>query len=140
MLVAVDLNEPHGFAAAQGYSIVHPMGTVRLVHNVPSSNKLRWSTTSDPAASIAASEQALRRLAPSPSEAPNIITEVEITHDRNTAEAICAAAERFDADVLCLGSHTRPGLKSKMLGSVSLSVMQICRRPLLMVWPPQETM
>ncbi len=54
------------------------------------------------------------------------------------AHAICAAAERFNADVVCIGSHTRPGLSAKVLGSVSLGVLQQCRRPVLVVWPPAE--
>ncbi len=48
------------------------------------------------------------------------------------------AAERFGADIVCIGSHTRPGFTAKVLGSVALAVLQTSRRPVLMVWPPTE--
>lgn len=129
VLVAVDLNEPHGFAAPHGYSIVQPGGTVRLVHNVEPSR---------PAQEIAESEAKLRALAPPEAEARGITTEVEVTFGREAAGAICAAAERFGADVICIGSHTRPGFTAKVLGSVSLAVLQGSRRPVLVVWPAAE--
>ena len=138
VLVAVDLNEAHGFAAAYGYSIINPGGTVRLLHNLVPLSLLPHADEKEPAQLIAASETKLRRMAPDPTDAPHIRTEVEITQSRATADAICKAAERFDANVICIGSHTRPGLKAKVLGSVALAVLQTSRRPVLVVWPPAE--
>jgi len=77
-------------------------------------------------------------LAPDEGEARGITTEVQVIDIREIDNAICAAAERFNADVVCIGSHTRPGLSAKVLGSVSLGVLQQCRRPVLVVWPPAE--
>lgn len=147
VLVAVDLNEPHGFAAPHGYSIVQPGGTVRLLHNVVpfrlpnlliDSDSQEFNIRKDQAQLVAESEAKLRALAPHEAEARGIVTEVEVTENRETAEAICAAAERFGADVICVGSHTRPGFTAKVLGSVSLAVLQGSRRPVLVVWPPAE--
>lgn len=147
VLVAVDLNEPHGFAAPHGYSIVQPGGTVRLVHNVVPfhlPNPMiggyyqETPTKKDHAQLVAEAEAKLRALAPREAEARGITTEVEVTESRETAEAIRAAAERFGADVICVGSHTRPGFTAKVLGSVSLAVLQGSRRPVLVVWPPAE--
>ena len=129
VLVAVDLNAPHGFAAPHGYSIVQPGGTVRLVHVIEPSR---------PAQQVAEAEAKLRALAPREAEARGITTEVEVTESRETAEAIRAAAERFGADVICVGSHTRPGFTAKVLGSVSLAILQGSQRPVLVVWPPAE--
>jgi nucleotide-binding universal stress UspA family protein len=129
VLVAVDLNAPHGFAAPHGYSIVQPGGTVRLVHVIEPSR---------PPQQVAEAEAKLRALAPHASEARGIMTEVEVIESRETAEAIRAAAERFGADVICVGSHTRPGFTAKVLGSVSLGVLQGSLRPVLVVWPPAE--
>jgi len=136
VLVAVDLNEPHGFATSYGYSIVQPGGTVRLLHNIGPLMALPLAEGKEPAHRIAASGAKLRALAPHEAEARGITTEVEVTESRETAEAICAAAERFGADVICVGSHTRPGFTAKVLGSVALAVLQTCRRPVLVVWPP----
>jgi len=80
----------------------------------------------------------LRALAPDEAEARGITTEIEVIDNPESAHAICAAAERFNADVVCIGSHTRPGLSAKVLGSVSLGVLQQCRRPVLVVSPPAE--
>ena len=136
VLVAVDLNEPHGFAAPYGYSIVQPGGTVRLLHNSAPLFALSRADETDPVQRAAASEAKLYALAPPEAEARGIATEVEVTESRETAEAICTAAERFGADVICVGSHTRPGFTAKMLGSVALAVLQQSRRPVLTVWPP----
>lgn len=147
VLVAVDLNEPHGFAAPHGYSIVQPGGTVRLVHNVVPFRLPNpmiggyyqdFPSKKEHAQLVAESEAKLRALTPHEAEARGIVTEVEVTESRETAEAICAAAERFGADVICVGSHTRPGFTAKVLGSVSLAVLQGSRRPVLVVWPPAE--
>ncbi|HEV7867604.1 MAG TPA: universal stress protein [Chthoniobacteraceae bacterium] len=138
VLVAVDLNEPHGFAAPYGYSIVNPGGTVRLLHNIVPLLALHRTDEKEPAQLVAESEAKLRALAPEKGEAPGITTEVEVTESGETAEAICAAAERFGADIVCIGSHTRPGFTAKVLGSVALAVLQTSRRPVLTVWPPAE--
>jgi len=147
VLVAVDLDEPHGFAAPYGYGICSPGGTVRLVHVVapyrlpnpqiggyyqdfPSEGEHRDYATQ--------SEARLRALVPDEAMANGIKTEVEVIENRETAHAICAEAERFNADVICIGSHTRPGFGAKVLGSVSLDVLQRSRRPVLVVWPPSE--
>ena len=145
VLVAVDLNEPHGFAAPYGYSIVNPGGTVRLMHNVVPFRLPNpmiggyyqdFPSKKEHAQLVAESEAKLRALAPDKADAPDITTEVEVTESRETAEAICAAADRFGADIICIGSHTRPGFSAKVLGSVSLTVLQNSRCPVLTVWPP----
>ena len=147
VLVAVDLNEPHGFAAPYGYSVVQPGGTVRLLHNIVpfrlpnpmiGEDYQDFTTKEEHAQFVAESEAKLRALAPHEAEARGIVTEVEVTESRETAEAICAAAERFGADMICVGSHTRPGFSAKVLGSVSLAVLKSSRRPVLIVWPPAE--
>jgi len=132
VLVAVDLNELHGFAAPYGYGICSPGGTVRLVY-IGAPNLRPGSVQAGATSPFAPRLQAL---APEAADARGIKTEVEVIEDREIAGAICAAAERFGADAVCIGSHTRPGLGAKILGSVSLGVLQRCRRPVLVVWPP----
>lgn len=134
VLVAVDLDEPHGFAAPYGYGICSPGGTVRLVYiGAPD---LRPASVQTGATSPFAPR--LRALAPEDADTRGIKTEVEVIGDSETALAICAEAERFNADVICIGSHTRPGFGAKVLGSVSLGVLQRSRRPVLVVWPPAQ--
>jgi nucleotide-binding universal stress UspA family protein len=145
VLVAVDVNKPHGFAAPHGYSIVQPGGIVRLVHNIVpyrlpnpmiGGSYQDLPTEKEHAQLVAASEAKLNALAPHEADARGIVTEIEVTESRDAAAAICAAAERFGADVICVGSHTRPGFTAKILGSVALGVLCTSRRPVLVVWPP----
>jgi len=147
VLVAVDLDEKYGFVAPHAYGITSPGGTVRLVHvavpfHLPNPAAAGSGQESpierehfDP---VAQSEARLRALAPDAADVRGITTEVEVIDDREIAHAICAAAERLNADTICIGSHTRPGFGAKALGSVSLAVLQQCRRPVLVVWPPAE--
>ena len=138
VLVAVDLDEPYGFAAAYGYSIINPGGTVRLLHNIVPILVTPRANETEPQQLDAECLAKLRALTPDQADTPDITTEVEVTRNWETAEEICAAAERFGADIICIGSHTRPGFTAKVLGSVSLAVLQTSRRPVLVVWPPAE--
>ncbi len=147
VLVAVDIHEPHGFASRYAYGITAPGGTVCLMHNLEPieppdpadpSHPGEIPTRKEPAQLAAEAEAKLRALTPHEAESRNVATEVEVTHSRETPEAICAAAERFGADIICIGSHTRPGFTAKVLGSVALAVLQTSRRPVLVVWPPTE--
>ena len=127
VLVAVDIDASHGFAAPHAYSIVSRGGTVRLIHvGTPGQCEPRTDA-----------ETKLRALIPADAEARGITTEVEVVEDANSAAAICQAAERFNADVVCVGAHTRPGMTAKLFGSVSLGVLQRCERPVLIVRPPR---
>ncbi|MDP1860591.1 MAG: universal stress protein, partial [Gemmatimonadaceae bacterium] len=87
-----------------------------------------FPTLNEHAQLAAESEVKSRVLALDESEARGITTEVEVTDGRDTAEAICAAAERFGANVICVGSHTRPGFTTKVLGSVAFA-REARRRP-----------
>jgi len=147
VLVAVDLNEKHGFAAPYGYGICSPGGTVRHVHVVApfrTPNPMiggyyqELPTQQVHRNQVAQSKVRLQALAPLETEARGITTEIEVIDSEEIADAICAAAERFNADAICIGSHTRPGFGAKVLGSVSLALLQQSRRPVLIVWPPTE--
>ena len=147
VLVAVDLNEKYGFAAPHGYGICCPGGTVRLVHvavpfHLPNSMiggySQGFSTEKEHFDQVAQSEARLRALAPHEAGARGITSEVEVIESGEIAHAICTEAERFNADAICIGSHTRPGFGAKVLGSVSLAVLQGSRRPVLVVWPPAQ--
>jgi nucleotide-binding universal stress UspA family protein len=148
VLVAVDLNDPHSSMVSYGYSIIQPGGTVRLIHNLaPRASNLvidalhQGFPAPDKQAGLVAEMIAqLHALVPREAEARDITTEVEVTEKRETAKAICAAAERFNADIVCIGGGTRlgPMAKAKTLGSVSLAVLQGSRRPVLVVWPSPD--
>lgn len=64
-----------------------------------------------------------------------IVGEAHVIESTDPALAICQAAERFGADVICLGSHGRTGLAAAFLGSVAQAVMAQSPRPVLVVRP-----
>lgn len=142
VIAAVDLEEPHGFAAKYAYSIVEPGGQVLLFHNVvpcePYAYNFEFLIKEVPDVNQSAIEKRLLQLAPEDAGEHGIKSRTEISEERNTADAICHAAEQLNADAICLGSHTRPGFTAKILGSVALSVLQKSRRPVLLTWPPKK--
>ena len=68
-----------------------------------------------------------------PEAADRFEIETEIVENGDAAEAIRQAAERFNADAICLGSHRRSGLAKTFLGSVAQGVTADSRRPVLIV-------
>ena len=65
-------------------------------------------------------------------------TEIRVVENPHVIEAICQAAESFNADLVCIGAHTRPGTAARLTGSVALGVLQKCQRPVLVVWPARD--
>jgi nucleotide-binding universal stress UspA family protein len=59
----------------------------------------------------------------------------EVVRHADAATAICELAERAGADVICMASHGRSGVKRAVLGSVAEAVLRQTRRPLLIVKP-----
>lgn len=127
---------PHAYAAlAQG-------GVVKLIHVLPP-----WElpgplvphyqpgrlTRAQHQQLAADSLVKLQALIPSQAAACGIVTEVEIIFGKDPATAICHTAERFGADLICLGTHGRSGLSAAVLGSVANGVMARSKRPLLAV-------
>ncbi|MEF8812345.1 MAG: universal stress protein [Halovenus sp.] len=53
-------------------------------------------------------------------------------------EEIVAAAEEIDADLLVMGSKTRPGDYRQLLGSVSERVLRLTDRPVTVVKTPED--
>ncbi len=130
VLVTTDFSELGNRAVPHAYSVLSGGGTVRLLH-VRSSARPSLEK-------IETTERKLRALIPAEAETGGIGSEVEVADHRDTAAAICQAAERFGADVICLSTHGRSGLSAAVLGSVANGVMATSKRPLLVVRPPVE--
>jgi nucleotide-binding universal stress UspA family protein len=62
----------------------------------------------------------------------------EVIFGRQPSTAIAGAAERMDADVICVASHGRRGLARVALGSVTEDLMRRAHRPVLVVRPAEE--
>jgi len=66
----------------------------------------------------------------------DILGEAHVLESSDPAKAICQAAERLGADVICIGSHGRSGLSAMLTGSTTQAVIAQSRRPVLVVRPP----
>jgi nucleotide-binding universal stress UspA family protein len=72
----------------------------------------------------------LRQLLPDGCSLP---VSTEVVFARETAPSIAAAAERSDADVICVAARGKGALDRLALGSVSREVLEKTRRPVLVV-------
>lgn len=124
VLVATDLSEYGAQAIPHAYSVLGAGGAVCVLH------VLKPGEEREP---ILAQ---LREIVPTEAAHREIRTEVEVIESRDTAGGICEAADRFDADLVCIGSHGRSGLLAAALGSVAHGVIARSYRPVLVVRPP----
>jgi nucleotide-binding universal stress UspA family protein len=147
VLAATDFSEVAGQAITHAYSLVRSGGTVRLVHvmhpqALPQGKYLqgvadrRFETRH--ARHLKTAEQKLRALIPVEAAALGISTEVEVVEHGEPSAGIGQAAERFGADVICLGSHGHSGWSAGIVGSVVQKVIATSRRPLFVVQPPVD--
>jgi nucleotide-binding universal stress UspA family protein len=144
VLAVTDLSELGDDAVPYAYSVLKDGGEVRLFHVVEplrTPNPLigghfeKLPTPKEHAAEIRHFAGHLRSLVPPDAEARQIKTNVEIIENEDPLRAICQAAERFDADLICLGSHGHSGLTEAILGSVAHGLLNHSRRPLLVIRP-----
>jgi nucleotide-binding universal stress UspA family protein len=146
VLVAVDLDEHGGRVVACAYGVVNSGGIVRLVHVVTSQETTLspHNGSAHPAAfpakdralGFAETKRKLASLAPEDAAARGIVTEAVVLEAEDIADAIRQAADRFGADIVCVGAHGRSDLSRSILGSVAKAVMTRSRRPVLMVREP----
>lgn len=145
VLVATDLSERGSLAVPYAFGAVRSGGTVRMIHvmepyRLP--NPLigghpepHLPSQSAHAEMIADAEKRLRALVPSDVAERGIVADMAVIESRDNAKAIRQEAERFGADLVCIGSHGH-GLASAMLGSVANSLVAHCPRPVLVVREP----
>lgn len=146
VLASTDFSAFGDRATRMAYAQLPLGGTVRLVHVVERGGKNPVYThhaigampPGDGEEVQRALSEALRALVPPEATERGIVTEVEVIESNDPAVAIAQAAERFGADVICMGSHGRTGLRKTVLGSVTEAVVCRTRRPVLVVRPPAD--
>lgn len=133
VLVATDLKPSGAHALSYAYSVVDQDGTVCIAHVCkPSESNKR-------ARQIAECTEQLRTQIPDAPSVSSVKSEIRVVENSHVVEAICQAAESFNADLVCIGAHTRPGAAARLAGSVALGVLQKCERPVLVVWPARDS-
>lgn len=136
VLVPTDFSKLGNKAVAFAYGAARRGGEVSLLHVIPPAGKFK------PEAESAEGPQAKRKqeltarlqaLVPRAALARGIQTQVEIVEHQHPAAAICQAAERSGAELICIGSRGKSTLKNKLLGSITEAVMRRSDRPVLVI-------
>lgn len=136
VLVPTDFSKHGDRAVAYAYGATVRGGEVCLVHVIPPGGHSRREAEKDdgPRAKLKRGLAArLRALVPKDAASRGIRSHVEIAEHQHPDLAISQAAERFGADLICLGTRGRSALKKKLLGSVTEGLMRRSTRPVLVV-------
>jgi nucleotide-binding universal stress UspA family protein len=133
VLVATDFSDLANQAVAYGCAVLRRGGTLKLIHVIePADMAARSKNEPRPSKENPKLRAELRALVPRDAEELFDI-ETEIIENADAAGGISQAAERFDADAICVGSDGRSGLAKALVGSVAQGVMTQSRRPVLIV-------
>jgi len=139
VLAATDFSELGNGAIPLAYAAAANGGTVHLVHvlnakriSLDAYDVFTPSTGEGQSEAAKAAEARLSELAPSDGSGKSVATKVHVLEADRPAVAICQAAERLDADLVCVGTHGRTGLARAALGSVAAGVLAHTRRPVLL--------
>ena len=130
VLVATDFSERAGHAIPYAYAALAREGAVCLLH-------IAKAGAADEKIELVALEAKLRALIPAEAEKRGVVTEVRIVESSDPGKTICEAAERFCADLVCIGSHGHSGISAALMGSVAQAVIAHSRSPVLLIRPPQ---
>jgi nucleotide-binding universal stress UspA family protein len=145
ILIATDLSDASNAVVAHAYRLLRPAGgrvELLTVHALGPADAIAAIPLPPPLRpeDRAAIEARLRSLIPPEADALGITTQVSVAEARFAAEAIAAAAERLDVDLVAVGSHGRSGIGRALLGSVAEELARRSPRPVLIVRArPQKT-
>lgn len=131
VLVSTDLSELGNSAISKAFALSRAGGVVHIVHVLPGGNTEKKRPTAKQWAKLRKEvEVRMAELIPNAASQLGIDSELEIVENNDAAAAICQAAERIDAEVICLATKGHTGLKSTLLGSVAQGVLAKTKRPL----------
>lgn len=146
ILVATDLSEIGNRAVELALALAPAGSQLVLLHvdvppELPSGFIMGYHPASQPTPGErkmkrALAEAELEKLA-RPAAQDAFETLVEVVEANDVARAILEAAERHEADLVCLGTHHHGRVASALIGSVARTVARRSTRPVLLV--PAET-
>lgn len=147
VLVATDFSGAANNAIRYAVALLPSGGRIRLLHvySSPSPSVLpdlitekHAEMSAEAARDIAALGASLDALVEQQPCNPSIHFSTEVVPDHDVAHAICDTAERFGADVICMGTHSRGRLATALLGSTTQALLSKTRRPVCIIHPPRE--
>lgn len=136
VLVPTDFSKQGNRAIAFAYGAARRGGEVCLVHVIRPTGGFKPRTESANAPNAKRKQELAARLEsliPDDALSRGIRSKVEVVEHEHPAVAIDQAAERCGADLICIGSRGRSGIRKKLLGSVTEALMRRSSRPLLLV-------
>jgi nucleotide-binding universal stress UspA family protein len=125
VLVATDLSTHGSRAIPQAFSMLQLGGAAWLLH------------VAKPGQALEPLRTRLQELIPTEALAQGFQVKTEVIAGDDIAATICDVAQRFDADLICIGSHGPVKRPAAALGSVAHAVIARSTRPVLIV--PQST-
>jgi nucleotide-binding universal stress UspA family protein len=134
VLVATDFSDLGNAAIPFACAACTIGGLVKIIHVAPPRLPAKRHAGTGWSADY---REQLRALIPHETGARCQPPEVEVLENKEVAKAICAEAERFGADVVCMASHGF-GASRALHGSVTKAVLQRLRRPLLVIRRPEK--
>jgi nucleotide-binding universal stress UspA family protein len=145
VLCASDLSEFGNRALAFAFAVAAPSGRVTLLHvletkPVPSPLVPHYGEKRADDEELAEQEHAsaaqLTALARPLAESRALAFEVRVARAARVPDAILSEAERIDAELICLATHSRSGLAQLVLGSAADEVVRRGGRPVLLIPSP----
>jgi nucleotide-binding universal stress UspA family protein len=136
VLVPTDFSKQGNRAISFAYGAAPRGGEVCLVHVVSPTGGFRPEAEVKDGAKAKRKRELTSRLealVPEDARSREIRSRVEIVEHQHPDAAIGQAAERFAADLICIGSRGHSGLKRKLLGSVTERLMRRSGRPVLVI-------
>jgi nucleotide-binding universal stress UspA family protein len=125
IVVGVDLSKVSHPLIRRAYGVISGRaGVVHLVHIAHPRAK----------ASDAELLAELNALIPSPA-LEGVVTQPHVIRSDQIVGPLCAAAERFKADLLCLATHGDTGITKGALGPVAEEVIECSLTPILLMRP-----
>lgn len=145
VLLATDLGALTSATLRHAHSLLRSGGEIRLLHvchepsrgvNPVISSEVYFDHSLATAKEREEAEQKINALPSSLTSIPGIKVSSEILAHHDFAAAINDAADRFGADIICMGTkaHSRTGVA--LLGSTVQAVLARTHRPVFVVTPP----
>ncbi len=132
VLIPTDLSPFANYAIAQGYRMLaEGGGEVHLIHVLD-------PISADARSPIARAElvHQLRALVPDWAAKHSIVTRTDVVVRGDIADAVHETAARMAADMICMASHGRSGIRRAVLGSIAEQVIRGSHISVLVVRPP----
>jgi nucleotide-binding universal stress UspA family protein len=135
VLVATDFSAAGNAAVPLAYALAARGSSVHLVHVLPERHRqpaLAHDIFPTPSDAHSAAREQLAKLVPRTRPDRPVFSNLHVLESNDVPAAICQAAERLDASVICLGTPGQDRLARLLAGSVADAVVRGTRRPVLL--------